>query len=221
MNDAPAARPRLLAATHSHLAAGLLAYGLVLALVCKVARAAELALRLDSTRPWLLLPAVLAQDVMLAAALGLLGHALGQLRRPKLRLALALLLLVPVGLLLPADVLAHLLTGRPITFQRLRGDEGATLGDLNLIDTWDLIGGLGADAVALGLLYPALVHAPRLAWLRRAAQPTRWAWLPAAILATLSVIVLIGGAGLTLLWPLIPLGVGLALLIFGLRPRKV
>ncbi len=85
-------------------------------------------------------------------------------------------------------------------------------------------GGDGDDvrgAVVGGLLFLGLAATFFVLWLRRAAQPTRWAWLPAAILATLSVIVLIGGAGLTLLWPLIPLGVGLALLIFGLRPRKV
>lgn len=155
----------------SHWAAGPLAYAASMVVFAKLARAFELALRLDSGRPWLLVPAVLGQDIVLVAAIGLLGHALGRLRRPRLRLLLTLLVLAPIALLLPADVVAHLLTGKPITFQRLRGDEGGTLGDLGLIDTGDLIGGCVAITVALGALWPALRYGPRIRWLRSWSRP--------------------------------------------------
>jgi arylsulfatase A-like enzyme len=154
-----------------HWAAGPLVYAAVMVVLAKLGRAAELAERLDSARPFLLVPAVLGQDVVLVAAIGLLGLALGRLRRPRVRLGLTLLLLLPIALLLPADVVAHLLTGKPITFQRLRGDEGATLGDLGLIDQGDLIGGCAAIAVALAGMWPALRYAPRARWLRRFCRP--------------------------------------------------
>jgi hypothetical protein len=165
------ARARLLAVTPSHWAAGPFAYALLLVVLAKVARTAELAHRLDSARPWLLLPAVLGEDLMLAAGLGLIGYGLGRLHRPRLRLALTTLALLPLGLLLPADVISHALTGRPITVQRLRGDEGATLLDLGLLDTIDLISGSAAIAVAVLALFPILTYAERLSWLRRVSRP--------------------------------------------------
>jgi hypothetical protein len=154
-----------------HWAAGPLAYSAAIVVLGKVARAGELAVRLDSTRPWLLVPAVLGQDLVLVAAIGLLGHVLARLRPPLLRFALTALMLAPIALLLPADVVAHLLTGAPITFQRLRGDEGATLGDLGLIDPADLIGGCAAIALALGAIWPALHYAPRVRLLRSWSRP--------------------------------------------------
>jgi hypothetical protein len=164
-------RPKRPATTPTHWAAGALGYVALVALLAKLARALELSLRSSSGRPWLLLPALIGQDLVLIAAVGLLGHAFGRMRSPWLRRGLTLLLLVPIGLLLPADVLAHMLTGRPITFQRLRGDEGATLKNLNLLAKADLIGGTLGIACALLLLWPVLAYGARLLWLRRWARP--------------------------------------------------
>ena len=139
--------------------------------LAKLARGVELTFRLHSARPWLILPVTLGQDALLLGAVGLLGYGLGKLRAPRTRLLLTLLLLVPIGLLLPADVVSQLLTGRPITVQRLRGDEGATLKDLNLLDTGDLLGGIAGITLALVLLWIALRWGARSALLRRWARP--------------------------------------------------
>jgi hypothetical protein len=163
-------RSKLLAAAPTHWAAGPLAYVTALAASHKLARVLELSLRSSTARPWLLLPAVVGQDLVLVAAIGLLGHLLGRVRWPRMRLSLTLLLLVPISLLLPADVVSHMLTGRPITFQRLRGDEGATLADLHLLAKADLIGGLLGIALALLALWPALAYGTRSPLLRRWAR---------------------------------------------------
>lgn len=139
--------------------------------LAKVARVVELSLRVDSARPWLMLPAVLGQDLVLVAAVGMLAVGLGRLRGRRSRIALTVLLLAPIGLLLPADVVSHLLIGAPLTLQRLRGDEGATLKDLHLIGTRDLAGGLLGVALALLALWPALHLGPRVRWLCRLALP--------------------------------------------------
>jgi hypothetical protein len=139
--------------------------------LAKLARAVELSLRLHNARPWLILPATLGQDALLVATVGLLGYGLGKLRHPRARLALTLLLLLPIGLLLPADVISQQLTGRPITFQRLRGDEGATIKDINLLDTSELLGGIAGVALAFALLWVALRFAANSAWLRGWARP--------------------------------------------------
>jgi hypothetical protein len=162
---------RQLAPAATHWAAGPVGYVAGLALLAKLARVLELAQRSSSWRPWLLLPAVIGQDLVLIAAIGMLAHGLGRWRRPRLRLLLTLLPLVPIALLLPADVVSHMLTGKPITFQRLRGDEGATLADLHLLAKGDLIGGLLGIAFALLALWPALKYADRVGWLRRWARP--------------------------------------------------
>lgn len=151
-------------------AVGPVTYLIAVASLGKLARVAELSQRLHSLRPLRLLPAALGQDILLVGLLGLVMHALARLRPGWLRLALGLMLLVPVGVLVPADVLSQRLTGRPLTVQRLRGDEGATLKDLDLLAPRDLIGGLLGIAVALLLLWAALRFASRSRILQRVAS---------------------------------------------------
>ncbi|HMI91236.1 MAG TPA: LTA synthase family protein, partial [Polyangiales bacterium] len=161
----------MLASLPAHWAAGPLGYVAGMVVLAKLARGVELSLRLHSARPWLILPATLGQDALLVGTVGLIAFGLGKLRHAGVRLALTLLLLVPVGLLLPADLISQLLTGRPITIQRLRGDEGATLKDINLLATSDLLGGIAGIALAFALLWIALRFGPRSALLRRWARP--------------------------------------------------
>ncbi len=195
----PAARARRLWGSVSDRAAGPLLYAAAIALLAKLARAAELSVRVDSYVPFGALPLTLGQDLILVAAIGLAADALARLRHRGLALASLLLLLAPLALLLPADVVAHRLTGGPITWQRLRGDEGATLADLGLLSRADLAYGLGAIALCLAALYPALRLRPRARWLRAWARPR-------ALLATM-----LAGFGLTLVQPLaVPRAQGLA-----------
>jgi hypothetical protein len=164
-------RSGLLAPLPAHWAAGPVGYVAGMVVLAKLARGVELTYRLHSARPWLVLPATLGQDALLLGAVGLLSYGLGKLRAPRTRLLLTLLLLVPIGLLLPADVVSQLLTGRPITVQRLRGNEGATLKDLNLLDTGDLLGGIAGVTLALLLLWVALRWGASSALLRRWSRP--------------------------------------------------
>jgi hypothetical protein len=152
-------------------AAGPVLYLAVVLGLAKLARAAELALRHGNLRAFWLLPVSLGEDLVLLAALGLLLLSLRHLRRPRLELALTLLVLVPIAVLLPADVLSHMLTGRPLTAQRLAGAEGATLADTNLLDPADLLGGCAGIALGLIALWPALRFGPRWRALRRASRP--------------------------------------------------
>lgn len=163
----------------SHWAAGALGYVAVVSLLGKLGRVLELSSRLGSLQPWAVLPAVLGQDLMLVAAIGLLAHALARLPRAWLRWTLTVLLLAPIAILAPADVVSHVLTGTPLTMQRLRGDEGGTVAHLHLIDTFELVGGVLGIALALLALWPALRFGYRIPWL------ARWARLRALMVTLL------------------------------------
>ena len=149
---------------------GPVAYVILVVVLGKLARVVELSQRLHSLRPLKLMPLTLGQDVMLVGLVGLLMHGLSLLRWKWLRLAITLLVVIPIGLLAPADVLSHRITGRPLTLQRLRGDEGATFKDFNLLALRDLIGGLLGFGLVLLLLWAAFRYASRSATLRRAAS---------------------------------------------------
>jgi hypothetical protein len=173
--------------SQSERAAGPLAYAAGMILLGKLARAVELYSRTESLEPLLVLPLCLGEDMMLLATLALLVDAAARVTRAWPRRALMVLLLLPLAVLLPADVVAHQLTGAPITWQRLRGDEGATLADLDLLDPRDLIGGSLGIALCLLALWPAVTRSPPVAWLRRLARPRSL------------LLLLLAGYGLTLL----------------------
>ena len=174
--DEPAAPPRAAepaAATRNPVLPWVtapVAWLLALCVLAKLARALELSQRLGTGRPFLVLPATLGQDAVVIAAVGLLAHALIRIRDRRLRWAALLLVLVPIGMLMPADVISQRLTGRPITLQRLRGDEGATLKDLDLLATSDLVTGTLGVALALALLPLAFRYAARVPALRKLAR---------------------------------------------------
>lgn len=149
-------------------AAAVYGYALLALLVAKLARAIEQSARMEALDHWLALPFTLGLDVVVGAALGLAALGLARLRGAWFRLA-AWALLLPLALLLPADLLSHRLTGAPLTVQRLRGDEGATLADLGLLGTDDLA--LGIAGIALGVLgvWAALRWLGRARWLQRLA----------------------------------------------------
>jgi hypothetical protein len=153
------------------LAAGPVAYTLAIVLLGKVARAAEFATRTGSDAAWPILPLTLGQDLLLVACVGFWAHAVGRLLpRPRVRLWAMFLSCAPIGVLAAADVVAHRLTGTPLTVQRFRGDEGATLADLGLLDRADLAGGIAgivASFVILGIVVPGARRVPGLvAWSR-------------------------------------------------------
>lgn len=149
----------------------MLCHAATVVLLARLARTAELAVRADRADTWLMLPAVFGADLMLIASIGLWAHAVAALRRPWAVLALRVLPLLGLCLLLPADVVSHRLTGIPISFSRLRGDEGATVFDLGLLDPVDLVGGTAAIALGLLSIYPALRFGSRLRALRVWAAP--------------------------------------------------
>jgi hypothetical protein len=140
-------------------------------ILAKLARAAELGLRVGSPWPFWLVPASFGQDLVLIASVGLLAYGLGKLRSPALRITLTWLVLVPIGLLLPADVLSYMLTGRPLTIQRLRGGEGATFADTNLLAPADFAGACAGMLFAVLLIWPCLHFGPRIRWLRLLSRP--------------------------------------------------
>lgn len=173
--------PRLgLGAGDSVGAAGPVAYVATIVVLAKVARAAEFTSRTGSAVAWPILPLTFGQDLLLIASVGFVAQALARVPWPRVRGGALVVLLAAVGALCAADVVAHRLTGTPLTVQRFRGDEGATLGDLDLLDRADLIGGVAGILFAFVLLWVALRHA------RRARVLVRWAH-PGALLATLAV----------------------------------
>jgi len=146
--------------------AGPVGYCALVVLTAKLARAIELTWRTGSLRAWPVLPACFGEDLVLIAVVGLLAHAAARARRPFGALGLSCLVLAPIAVLLAADVVSAKLTGTPITWQRLRGDEGATLRDLDLLAGRDLWGGLAGIALGLALMWPAWRFASRVRWIR-------------------------------------------------------
>lgn len=146
-------------------------HALTLSLLAKVARAADLWSRSDSIEALLVAPLTLGPDLVVAALLGGLVLLVGRLVTPRVASLFAALLLLPWALLVGMSVMSYRLTGTGLTFQRLRGDEGATLADLELLARGDLILSLLVVGIALALL-PALYLACRW-WrpLRRGAHP--------------------------------------------------
>jgi len=58
-------------------------------------------------------------------------------------------------------------------------------------------------------------------WIRRATQPTAWAIYPATGMAILAILAAALGTQFELVWPLALIGVGVVMLYFSLRPRRV
>jgi hypothetical protein len=166
------------------MAAGTLAYVGLLVALTKLARAALLSQSTHSARPWVVLTMVWGYDLALAALCGLLAHGLGRLPWRRTVNALGSLLLVLLVVVHVFDIGANALTGGPLTYQRLRGDEGGTLADLGLVARNDLLAGLITIGVLCLLIWPVLYFAPRLRMFRRAAE-----------LRVLGVALVLGAAG--------------------------
>lgn len=160
-------------------AAGPVAYTALIVVLAKVARATEFTARTGSAVAWPILPLTFGQDLLLIASVGLVAHALARVPWPRVRDGTLVTLLAGIGALCAADVVAHRLTGTPLTVQRFRGEEGATLGDLDLLAGADLIGGVAGILVSFVLLWAALRYA------RRVRALVRWAH-PRGLLATLA-----------------------------------
>lgn len=140
-------------------------------LVAKLHRVVDLVERSGDTRPLWLLPLLPWSDLALAAACAGIAFSLAARLPRRTASALLLLLLLPIALLLPVDVLSHRLIGTSITWSHLMGWEGATPADLDLLETSDLlflVGGLVASLTLLGLVAWA---APRWDPLVRRARP--------------------------------------------------
>jgi hypothetical protein len=165
----------------ARLSAGPVLYVAVLALLTKLARAADLALGAESLEPWLMVWPGLLGDLTLVLGVGLLAQGAARLAWPRTRTALLWLVLLPIGVVLAANVPSYRITGAPITWQRLRGDEGATLLDLDLLAPSDLALAVGGIMLAIGSLWGALRYAPR--WSRLAAACELRRLLPAFVLA--------------------------------------
>jgi hypothetical protein len=149
--------------------AGALAYAVALALFVKIARAAFIAQATRSAGIWLTLPLTLGQDLLFVAVAAFVAHAVARIPWRSVRLGVGLLLLELMVVVHIFDVGAYQLTGSPITFQRIMGDEGATLADLGLVSKSDLLLGIGAIAAWSALIWPALHYCPRWSLLRRVA----------------------------------------------------
>ena len=151
--------------------AGIYGYALIALLVAKLARAIEQTARVDAYEHWFSLPFTLGEDLLVATALGALAFGLSRIRRELVFRAAAWALLLPLALLLPADLLSHRLTGAPLTMQRLRGDEGATLADMGLLGADDFALGIAGIVLCVAGVWAALRFLGRLPRVRRVAQP--------------------------------------------------
>ncbi len=158
-----------LSAEAARFAAGAFSYTAVIALFTKVTRAALLAHSTHSHKPLFALPLVLGSDLILVASAALFAHLLARLPPRPLRISLGVVLLALLATVHIFDIGAHELTGSPLTYQRLRGDEGATFRDIGLVATRELVLGFGSLALLYAMLWPMLRFAPRFRWLQRAA----------------------------------------------------
>jgi hypothetical protein len=151
--------------------AGIYGYVLIGLLVAKLARAIEQTARVDAFEHWLSLPFTLGPDLLVAALLGGLAVGLSRIRRELIFRIATWMLLLPLALLLPADLLSHRLTGAPLTMQRLRGDEGATLADLGLLGADDFALGIAGIVLCVVGVWAALRFLGRSPRVRRLARP--------------------------------------------------
>jgi hypothetical protein len=176
--SAPALPSRTSAPSRDSGPAGAIWYGLLVFLGAKALRAMDLAAGSASSSPYEVLPYVLGPDLFVVVGLGLVAHALPRGRRGAK--ALLGLILAGCGALLAIEVMSHRLTGVGVTWQRLRGDEGATLADLNLLSTEDFAFGALLLGLALLLVPVALALGARL---RALAWAGRWPALAGLALA--------------------------------------
>ena len=168
-------------------------YGYVLAglVLFKLVRAIEQSARMDAHEHWLSLPVTLGLDLLVAVGFGVVAVALARIPGALWFRIAAWALLLPLALLMPADVMSHRLTGAPLTMQRLRGDEGATLKDLGLLGADDFALGIGGIVLCVAGIWAAL----RFLGKRRLAQRLA-GWR--ALLATAAIGAALHGTGLAL-----------------------
>lgn len=153
------------------MVAAALWYAVGLSLAAKAFRAMDLASSSGTFEPLLKLPLVIGEDLVVAAVLGAAVAALRRWLSGWAGARLVVLLLAPWALLVGMNVMSYRLTGTGISWQRLRGDEGATLTDLDLLSTTDLVMSLAVVVIAL-VLMPALhLLCRRAPHMRRAAHP--------------------------------------------------
>jgi len=170
------------------LAGGAIAFILLVALVAKALRAYDTAGMPGAWRLLLAWPVTFGPDLLACSLLGILFVALDYRRNraaapsPGHRVAVAVMTLLAAGwaLLLVGNVLSYRLSGGPITLPRLMGQDGATLGDLDLIDAWDLYPMLALVALLMGAAYPVSARVGRTRLARLLARPRNLAILAAA-----------------------------------------
>jgi arylsulfatase A-like enzyme len=161
---------------HRHPAAGAVAgafvYLAAATLGFKLARAAQLASDIGSARPFAVLPPALSVDLLVVAGGVLLvwGAAVAAGRRAATAAAVVLELFV--GVMAALNLVSYRVVGAPLTWQTVRGDEGGTVGDLDLLSGLDLGIGIALLAAALLLAWPAHWLGNRLKrFLARPAMP--------------------------------------------------
>jgi hypothetical protein len=176
---------------HADRRAAVYGYALAGLVFFKLARGIEQSVRMDSLEHWLSLPFTLGLDLVVAVGFGALGIGLARIVRGSWFRVAASAVLLPLALLMPADLLSHRLTGAPLTVPRLRGDEGATMKDLGLLGADDFALGIGGIVLCVAGLWAALRFLGRHAFVRRLASPR-------ALLATATIGVALHGAGVAL-----------------------
>jgi hypothetical protein len=147
--------------------ASVFGYAFIALIVAKLVRAIEQTARVDALDHWLALPFTFGLDLVVAASIGVLAYGLSRIRSALGFRIAAWSLLLPLALLLPADLLSHRLTGAPLTVQRLRGDEGATLADLGLLGADDFALGIAGIVVCVTCVWAALRFLGRARWIEK------------------------------------------------------
>lgn len=132
------------------------AFALVMSLLEKTVRASDLSLDAHTWAPLKILPAAIWLDVAVAAGLALVTHFLVRVLGHKGGRYATHILLLPLALLLPVDIVTQRVVGGPVTWARMLGAEGGTAANWNLLRVSDLIWVLAGVAFSLTALVVAL-----------------------------------------------------------------
>ncbi|MFW5920458.1 MAG: LTA synthase family protein [Polyangiales bacterium] len=153
------------------LVAGALLYLLVVSVAYKVMLALDMAPEDSPTELLGLVPFALASDLWVVGCTAVLVYLVARVAGPKLRIGIGALLVVTFGAWLAVNYVSYQLIGAPITWQIMRGDQGGTVGDLELLrgdDAWTVAVG---TTLAVVLVVPFLWIGHRVSALRRACGP--------------------------------------------------
>ena len=80
---------------------------------------------------------------------------------------------------------------------------------------------ISGSALMNGVMFLGWAFTFGFLWLQRRTQPTAWAKYPAAILFVVGLVALAFGSSNTLIWPLLLVIAGLAILVVNLMPKRV